>query len=433
MNKKNIAVFVSKFFLMEKFWIISIVAISVFCSAQTLNAQVRNSIYSMFGVGQLNDNSYGINKALGGTGIAFQSGRSINNLNPASYLGSQSSYIVEAGVSGIYSKSENQHTSQTFGDVNLGYFSASLYFTNWWASSFGIVPFSSVNYEINSSEEIGGEIVSFDKTYEGSGGLSRIYWGNSFNVFDNLNAGFNASYIVGTITRTETAASNESFTGYELKNKRAAYSLYFDYGLQYSIGDDAHSAKEQNWVYTIGLIYGAGKKLHTNDDLEFTYNGATSSLEQEKQLDIRIPQKFGIGIAVKNGNNFRAGFDYEWAEWSNINFSNPNLDTKNSSRFSIGAEYFPGKSRDDSWLKKMYYRLGANYKNSYLEIDNTPINSKGITFGVGIPYDYTSTINFSIEYGEEGTLSKGLIKNSYWQFYLSFSLPELWSSRSKFD
>lgn len=433
MNKKNIVLFFSKKRPQKMLLMIFLITCCTLCYTQTSNAQVRNSIYSMFGVGQLNDNNYGINKSLGGTGIAFQSGRSINNVNPASYLGFRDSYVMEVGVAGIFYKSENNYASQTGGDVTLSYFSASLYFTNWWASSFGFAPFSSVDYEINSSDEVGGELTTFDKTYKGSGGLNRIYWGSSFKIFDGLSMGFNTSYIVGTISQTETAESNGSFAGYELKSERSAHSLYFDYGLQYSIGEDKQNKAGQDWVYTFGLIYGAGKKLNTKDNLWFTYNGTTTSLDTKDQPAIKIPQKVGVGIAVQKGNNFRAGLDYEWSEWSKINFSNPNLDTKDNSRFSAGVEYLPAQGRNDSWYEKIYYRLGANYKSSYLEIDNTQINSKGISFGVGIPYDYTSTINLSIEYGEEGTMSKGLIKNSYWQFYLSFTLPELWSSRSRFE
>jgi len=44
---------------------------------------------------------------------------------------------------------------------------------------------------------------------------------------------------------------------------------------------------------------------------------------------------------------------------------------------------------------------------------------------VGIPYD-VNIINLSLEYGEEGTLEKGLIKTDYWLIYLSVSLFEFW-------
>jgi len=410
--------------MMNKIHIVVLIMVfSTIIFANSLKAQVKNSVYSMFGVGQISDNSFGINKSLGGTGIAFQSGSSMNYLNPASYLGIlPNSFNMELGAYGIISRSENKNTAQTAGDIKVGYFSASLYLKNWWAFCFGIVPFSSVDYEINSSDDVGGELTSFEKKFKGTGGLSRLYLGNSFRIYQGLAVGFNASCIFGPITLTETALSNDRFTGYELKNIRTASSLYLDYGLQYSMS-------HKDWLYSIGLIYGGSKRLNTTDKLEFTYEGTTSSLEQDEQLDMKIPQKLGLGISVKKGNNFRAGFDYEWKNWSNINFSNPNLDTKNSNRFSIGVEYSPRQNKNSNLLQRLFYRFGANCKNSYLEIDNTQINSTGVNFGVGIPYNEINMINLSIEYGEEGTMSKGLIKNNYWVFYLNFSLNEIWSNR----
>jgi len=404
MNKKHIV------FLITVFWVLAF--------AQSSNAQIKNSVYSMFGIGKIIDNSFGINKTLGGTGIAFQSGRSINHLNPASYLGIMPhSFVMEIGAYGIYNSAKNTSTSQTMGDINVNFFSAGLYVTNWWAFCFGLVPLSDIDYEINSRDEIGGELTYFEKNFKGTGGLSRVFLGSSFKLYKGLAVGFNTYFLFGPITTTETAVSNDNFAGYEFKNKRTAYSVYVDYGLQYSI-------RKNDWFYSIGLVYGTDKKLHTTDDLEFTYNETTSYLEQDDQLDIRIPQKIGLGLSVKKGNNFRAGFDYQWENWSNIKFSNPNLETKDSHWFSSGVEYSPYKK--SNWFKSLYYRMGINYKNSYLEIDNTRINSSAVNFGVGIPLIKMNMINLSLEYGEEGTLKKGLIKNNYWLLYFSFSLHEFW-------
>ena len=402
--------------------IILINIVFVFLLTGSLNAQVKNSIYTMFGVGQLIGKDFGVNKALGGTGIAFQSGRSINYSNPASYLGVfPNSFNMELGIYGVYNKSKNKSTSQTDADINFSYFSANFNVTKWWASSLGIIPFSYVDYKINSTDEIGGELTTYEKTFSGSGRLNQIYLGNSFEIYDGLTVGFNASYVFGLITQTETAIENSSLAEYEIKNERSAHNFYLDYGLQYSLNYN-------DWKYTVGLIYASGKKLNTSDDLTFTYSGTTDTLEHDKPKAIQIPQKLGIGISLNNNNNFRAGFDYQWQDWSGTSFSNSNLDTKNSNRFSIGVEYSPGQNKStDNWLRSLFYRLGANYKNSYLKIDNTPINSAGINLGVGIPYDKTNIINFSIEYGEEGTLNKGLIKNSYYMFYLNISLYEFWS------
>jgi len=400
-----------------------IISTTIFCIsifAIPLSAQRIASIYSMFGVGRLSDNSFGINRALGGTGIAFQSGRSLNYLNPASYLGILPNSInMEFGIYGIYNRSDNGSISQSDGDININYFSTNLYINNNCALSLGIVPYSSIDYEVRSDNEVGGDLTSYEKIFKGTGGLSRGYLGSSYKICKGLVAGINASYILGPITQTETAVSNDNFTGYELKNERIAHSIYLDYGLQYSIN-------QREWQYTFGLIFGPGKTLNTIDNLEFTYNDTYTDLEQEDQTDLKIPQNIGLGIAIKEGSIFRAGFDYEWKKWSNINFSNPNFDTKNSHRFSIGMEYSP--THRDRWFRNFAYRLGANYKNSYLEINNTPINSTAINCGLGIPLTKEGMLNLSLEYGEEGTLNNGLIKSNYWMLCMNISLFEFWAN-----
>ncbi len=378
----------------------------------------------MFGVGQLFDNSVGINKSLGGTGIAFQSGRSINYLNPASYLGIlPNSFVIELGVFGSYNVSENSRIKQTLGDVKVSYFSANLFIANEWALSAGIIPFSLVDYEINSRDQIEGELTSFDKSFTGTGGLNKLYLGNSFKVYEGLTAGFNASYIFGPVTQKESALQSGSFSGYEIINEHTAGGFYLDYGLQYSI-------KDNGWLYTAGFTYGDNSNLHTTDSLFISYGESTNTLEQELQSEIAIPRRIGLGLSAKQGNKFRIGLDYEWGNWSQINFSNPNLDTRNSNRFSMGLEYSPTQNRAyEDWFKTFFYRMGANYKQSYLQIDNTKINSFGINFGIGIPFEKISMVNFSVEYGEEGTLRKGLIKNSYWMLYVNVSYQDLWIMR----
>lgn len=81
---------------------------------------------------------------------------------------------MELGAYGIYNRSKNANTSQADGDINVSYVSASLYLKNWWAFSFGIVAFSSVDYEINSSDEIGGELTSYEKNFTTNGKIGPI-------------------------------------------------------------------------------------------------------------------------------------------------------------------------------------------------------------------------------------------------------------------
>ena len=118
----------------RRIYILSTVLITILFSIITTKAQSINSVYTMFGIGQLSDNNLGINRGLGGTGIAFKSGRSVNYLNPASYLGLQPrSYILETGAFGVINNAKSGNQTNSFSNINFGYFSVSFYLTDWWA------------------------------------------------------------------------------------------------------------------------------------------------------------------------------------------------------------------------------------------------------------------------------------------------------------
>lgn len=385
--------------------------------------QVKNSIYSMMGIGQLNNNSLGINRALGGTGIAFKSGKSINYLNPASYIGiAEKSNVLEVGIYDIYSNSVTSNLTQYENDLNFDYLALGFYSTSWWAISVGLTPFSYVDYKITSEDQIEGELTELQKYYEGSGGLNRLYFGNSFKLYDGLFLGFNLDYIVGPITKTETTTGLDGSTEYEVSHNYTASGLYIDYGIQYTL-------KWNDLNYTFGAIYGAGKSLNTTDVLEFTYGETITVLDQDDEENFYIPEKIGIGLAIEKENNLRIGLDYEWNGWESVNFLNDYLNTRNSSRYSIGIEYTPIDRRiNNPWYNDLLYRIGANYQDSYLEIRNKRISSFAFNVGLGIPYDKSSIINLTIEYGREGTTNNNLILNNYLKFYASFSLHEFWSA-----
>jgi hypothetical protein len=383
-----------------------------------VDAQVIKSPYSIFGIGELVDNNLGMNRSLGGTGIAFESERSINYLNPASYLGiPANSLLWEVGLYGFQNNAQQKKLNRTYRDVNLSYTSVSLYLADCWALSFGVLPFSHVSYEIKSAGMIGSELTSYEKTYTGSGGLSRVYAGNSFRVFDDLAVGFDLSYIAGAVTETESASGNNSLADYALTNKLTVGAAYLDYGLQYFVhGHD--------WQYTFGVVYGASIQTNVSPEVQLTTGDLSASLPQSDRPILSIPEKFGIGVAARS-SRFRLGLDYKWEDWSALRFSNPHFSTQNSHQYSLGFEYSP--ARADSRSRTISYRFGANYKFSHLHVDGTSINSWGLTLGFGLPFR-AMNINASIEYGEEGTLTNGLIKSSYWMFYVSFSLCKLWSS-----
>jgi hypothetical protein len=409
--------------MIKKILIINVFMLLLIYSNST--AQITSSPYTLFGAGRIEDNGFGVNKALGGTGIAFQSKKSLNNINPASYSAIDSlSFLFEAGVFGKFTVYNTASERQQRFDGNLRYLAMGLRLTKWWAGSAGIVPYSSVHYYIQTSEQIAGELTNYIKTFTGEGGINQFYLSNALKPFKNLSFGINASYIFGSITQKESMNASDNFEGYLISKTNYLHNYYFDFGIQYSIW-------HKKWKYTTGIIYGNSKNLKTTSDYVLIFNDDTTALDYKKKY-FTIPAMYGIGICIEN-ELFRVGFDYKRRDWQGIKFANPQLSIRNSERFSFGAEFRISNDYKVAGYKRFYYRLGLNHEKSYLIINKKAINSRALTLGIGIPIrNELSMVNISFETGVNGTISKGLIRENYYMLHFNLTLHDLWFQKSKY-
>ncbi|MBK8883216.1 MAG: hypothetical protein IPN67_12780 [Bacteroidales bacterium] len=183
---------------------------------QSLSCQITSSPYSIFGLGSTEGTSTGINNAMGGTGIAFLSGHSLNLVNPASTAGLDSLFtIFEIGFDGKYTSYSTSRKSQSVFDANFKYIDMGFRVTPRWATSIGIAPYSTIGYSINASSDIEGTSLQYNKTYTGEGGVNKFFIGNSMKITKNLFFGVNAVYLFGNLTHSE---SSEDYD-YELEEK----------------------------------------------------------------------------------------------------------------------------------------------------------------------------------------------------------------------
>ena len=169
-------------------------------------SQITSSPYSIFGLGSVEGTSTGTSTALGGTGIAFLSDRSLNLQNPASLAGMDSLFtIFEIGFAGKYTQYSTSKTHQSLLDANFRYIAMGFRVSPIWSTSFGITPFSTIGYNIHTQDEFGGSDQKYNKTYSGEGGVNKVFLGNAFKLTRNLFIGVNAVYLFGTVTHTESA------------------------------------------------------------------------------------------------------------------------------------------------------------------------------------------------------------------------------------
>ena len=392
------------------------------------SSQIIYTPYSLFGVGKIESDGFGVNKALGGTGIAFISKNSLNSLNPASYNGIDSINILsEIGLFYNTTNFASDDKSLTRNDGNIQYIALGLRLSKFWAMSVGISPYSRVDYIVNSTDHINGETTSYNVSYTGNGGINKFYIGNSYKLKKNLVFGVNMSAIFGSISRAETAQSSNEIAVYSVEAKQYIKGFYLDYGIQYTL-----NLKENKLV--LGAIYSFGNEINTSSDINIETESLTvSEIDKEDSETFTLPQKIGLGLGFNKKDKWNLGFDYERRDWGVNNFTNPLLNTRNSERLSMGIEFLPQNNSVNKGLKNLYYRFGANYNKSYLVIGDIPINSFAFTAGLGIPMKKTlSMLNVSFEYGQNGTLKDGLMKESYLQINIFVGLGDIWFKRGKY-
>jgi hypothetical protein len=397
-----------------------LIIISSLLFAKTASAQITSSPYSVFGLGTIEESSLGVNKAMGGTGIALMSGYGLNMQNPASYDGIDSLVtIFELGLFGKYTSYKSSEGKQSLFDSNIRYASMGFRATNRWATSFGITPYSTIGYNINVALPIEGSINTYTESFTGEGGVNQVYFGNSYRLTKNIVFGLNIVYLFGSVTHSE---SSEIFN-YSLKNVTNLSNFNLNYGLDYRF-------MHNDWHYTLGLIYNKGKAL-TTSNVETITTESESDVIKSKNKHYKIPETYGVGLAFEK-KHLRGGLDFELKKWNSVEFDNPLLHTRDSKKVSFGLEVPSSVSQGNS--RMILFRLGAEYSQSYLIINNVPINSRSISFGAGFPSKgLPSVFNVAVELGQNGTSMKNLFQENYCALHFSIALKEIWFQKRKYD
>jgi hypothetical protein len=398
-----------------------LISIIVAGTTNNLSAQITSSPYSIFGIGNTEGNSTGAGNAMGGTGIAFPTTHTLNLENPASTGGMDSLFtLFEIGFEGRYTSYSTTKNSQSLFDANFRYIGMGVRLKPKWAVSMGLKPYSTIGYNITAMSEIEGTNYLYKKIYTGEGGVNKLFLGNSFKITKNLFFGINAVYLFGNVTHTE---SSDDFD-YKLEERTYLSNFNLDYGLNYQISGNG-------WNYNLGLIYDNGKSLITDKTSTLTVEDEYTTLKSSDK-EYKIPRSFGLGFAFEK-YYLRGGFDFEHRKWKGIEFANPHLESRNSNRYSFGLE-IPSLGIRRGGSRMIFYRLGAQYSESYMVIKGIPVNYRSASFGAGIPVKGAlSVINLSLEVGQNGAGHGGLFRESFCTFHVDISLKDIWFSKKRYN
>ena len=165
------------------------------------------SPFSRYGYGEFQNSVSGALLSLGGVGYGMRTNRTINPSNPASYTSIDSlTFMMDLGLSGVIDGAKTNAGRNTQFAGNIDYVSFQMPLSKWAAVSFGLSPLTVVGYEyLNSSTQ---PMYGYDKSLEvkeyftGEGGVTQVYLGFSFDIYDRVAIGVNGKHLFGkTLTK----------------------------------------------------------------------------------------------------------------------------------------------------------------------------------------------------------------------------------------
>ena len=388
-----------------------------------------NSPYTRYGYGQLEDDCFSRSQAMGGTSIGLRTKNAINSTNPASYSSIDStSFIFEMGVSGLLSNFRSGGAQNTSFTGNLDYIALQSPITKWMGLSAGLIPYSYVGYNYKYTDSIQipfeEEYNVYDKTYYGTGGISQMYLGLSFDIADHLALGVNGYYMFGNINHYKAVSYNQSeltTTNTVMLSNLYIRSFNARFGLQY------HETIGDKHKFNIGAIYEFRSGM--NGRFEQTTTG-TDTLKMSSSELFEMPSLYGGGVTYMYDDRLMIGVDFMYQEYSKALYYGKRDTLANRMKMSVGAEY-THDPHGRRYIDRMSWRLGAKYNNSYAMVNGKQAGDFSITCGIGLPLRTSKTIiNVNFEYGNIGGMMATL-KENYFKFGLNFSLNETWFVKAK--
>ena len=85
-----------------------------------------------------------------------------------------------------------------------------------------------------------------------------------------------------------------------------------------------------------------------------------------------------------------------------------------------------------SYFRRVQYRFGASYEDSYLKIGSNSLREWGVNCGFGMPVPgFKTVVNFSFGYLRRQAHPASLIKEDYFNITFGVNFNEMWFRKAK--
>lgn len=421
----------------------SLLAVIQIFSVLVIRAQVENSPYSRYGLGDKVPGMNILNRGMGGVSAAYSDFQSVNFINPASY--SQLKLTTfDFGLEIDSRTIRSIDPPKKFNGVSpiISYVQIGIPLTKNWGMNFGLKPVTRINYSIDRRSS-----TSFDSLhtrFEGDGGTNEVFFGTGYKI-GNFSLGANLGYLFGSKNyHTYTTILPDSINPFHYRSNHTNQVNFGGFvvngGIQYN----------QKLGKTLSLQLGAYGNMQTEmkasedvivETFSETANGNVridsifSRTDDEGKL--QYPASYGAGMILKNGERWLLGVDYSAAKWSQYRLFNVQDNVQDSWKLSVGGQVIPNYLNPRSYWGRVAYRAGFSFGKDYVAADGD-LDMFTFSLGLGLPMrrpnysNQVSMINTSLEFGQRGN-KENIVKENFFRLSFGLTLSDIWFQKRKYD
>lgn len=402
------------------------------------------SIYSRFGIGELQTTSSAQARALGGDGVALRSLNYTNLSNPALWsdqvltrvaLGARFRTVESDG-------GQSEGTSRlTAGNFDGVQFSFPL-LRQKLGVAFGFVPVSQSNFRSRVQRTTSGtsfdEPLDYQVEFLGRGGLQKITGGLGYRFNDLVSVGVSLDYLFGTIeTQRRTSFTRPNFQETVVTNGVRLDALSATLGTHFTIGDLLRP--EDNLMIGAAVALPSSLSGTRTRTIGESLDRDTVSTASGGTLDMPFTARVGVAYVPSSALTLTVNSSY--APWSqsessmtddDVAFAFPAGGTQTLSdqwTLSSGVEWRPaGNDSFRGFFARTAYRLGVSYEQLYVSPNTeTTLNAVEARLGVSLPTSVSGTrIDLTTHVGRQGTTSQNLVQDLYYGVSARVTIGERW-------
>lgn len=417
------------------------------------------SPYTMYGLGNIGGSANRAFAGMGGASIGFRNDgfdtpadTRISLSNPASLSGlAPRTFTFDVGFTGTNSylieRNQNLGTLRSsFNTFNINNITIAFPLAKRLGFAVNVSPFGEVGYRVRSDDSsYGADLGIVRYTYNGQGDVNEAKAAVGWEIVNGLSVGAEAVYLWGNIDRTYKAeilpyTGTGTYNNVNASTNETVSRVFGGFGLQYTPLDKPKSR------LTVGATYRMSGKLNSKIvDYIPSNNIYGDTVRFDKRLSpLRMPQMIGAGVYFHKPK-WAIGADYVWQDWGSSNKYDIQSGVRyvNTNTYKLGVQYTPNRydirGRFSSFWNRVTYKAGVRYNDNYIMFGGRKINEKAVSIGLDIPFQAMSVsmISLGLEYGERGTMRRGLVKERFFKINVGVMLfgrdYDYWFEKYKYN